>query len=622
MALVWAYGHTGVVMRRLPLSVACLPLPFLAFAFPMGQMGTKSLLDGAQIKPTSSETTAVKEGSGVKVKIAPGENGYPGVGFALGSDGWDLSKFGHVEARLVNTGPKPITLSLRVDNAGSWQDNPWNTESVTLQPGEKGAVKTIFGYQYGMKKGFKLDPAKVVNVMVFTTKADAAQSFRIESLVAGGLAGETPPIAPEDVRIKPENGVIFDPKAKIGKLAITFGNIERASTGQLTVAGNGVLARFRPQEGRWDLREASGIRLTVRNAGDSPVAPKAMVETNGGPSPWSVLAKPLKPGATGDIVVPFGHPINLGDSNTAVKVASDAVGEIVLANDGDAKLELVSIRTVDAPAKLPDWLGKRPPVPGEWTKTLDDEFDGTRLDPTVWKVTGENYYDKQTHWSKENVIVKDGMARLRYEKKAGFQNDDPKRNQTAYASGYLDTFGLWAQRYGYFEARMKLPKAPGLWPAFWMMPDRGSKEGPEQWKRQDTANGGMEFDIMEHLTRWGGHRTNIAMHYDGYGADHKMPGSDKVYVQPDKDGFITCGLLWTPGEAVYYANGVEVLRWKNPRISNVPSILMFTLPSGGWDNDALDDDRLPADFTIDYVRVWQRKDLAAPEDGKRNDPQK
>ena len=32
------------------------------------------------------------------------------------------------------------------------------------------------------------------------------------------------------------------------------------------------------------------------------------------------------------------------------------------------------------------------------------------------------------------------------------------------------------------------------------MPDRGVVGG-EQWKRQDTGKGAMEFDIMEHLTR-------------------------------------------------------------------------------------------------------------------------
>jgi hypothetical protein len=28
------------------------------------------------------------------------------------------------------------------------------------------------------------------------------------------------------------------------------------------------------------------------------------------------------------------------------------------------------------------WLGKRPPVDGDWIKTLDDEFNGTSLDPS------------------------------------------------------------------------------------------------------------------------------------------------------------------------------------------------------------------------------------------------
>ena len=126
------------------------------------------------------------------------------------------------------------------------------------------------------------------------------------------------------------------------------------------------------------------------------------------------------------------------------------------------------------------------------------------------------------------------------------------------------------QRYGYFEARVKLPTAPGLWPTFWLMPDRGAAAGP-QWKRQDTGNGGMEFDIMEHLTRWGPYRYNIALHWDGYGKEHKAVGSATNYVQADKDGFITSGLLWTPGSAVFYCNGRELWRWEDPRVSNVPS---------------------------------------------------
>ena len=42
--------------------------------------------------------------------------------------------------------------------------------------------------------------------------------------------------------------------------------------------------------------------------------------------------------------------------------------------------------------------------------------------------------------------------------------------------------------------------------------------------------------------------------------------------------------------------------------------------TGGWETESLDDSQLPGDFVIDYVRVWQRNDLATPEDGpKPND---
>jgi hypothetical protein len=39
--------------------------------------------------------------------------------------------------------------------------------------------------------------------------------------------------------------------------------------------------------------------------------------------------------------------------------------------------------------------------------------------------------------------------------------------------------------------------------------------------------------------------------------------------------------------------------------------------NGGYGNTLVDDTQLPDDFSIDYVRVWQRKDLATPEDGPK-----
>lgn len=587
----------------------------------------------SRLVPTSDQVKVVHslrlEAPGMVVTCQPGKDAYPGVNVKPIGASWDLSAFGHVEARLVNIGTKPLSVSLRVDNAGGWTDNPWNTETVTLKPGESGTVKTVFGYSYGEKPGYALMPGAVVNALLFIDKSDEVQSFRLESLVAGGSAGETPPVAPEDVRVRPKGGVLLGAVRPADlTVQITSQNAKAEMVGaglQQTMravfpGGQGEQSvSVRPATGRWDLRDYLEVHVQVHNEGQTPVTPRVRLDSNGGVSDWKIGAV-LASGKTEEIVIPFAGatPADFSQKATGSHITSDAVSAVVLSCENAPSQQVLQVEAIKAvlPAtpQAPAWLGQHPPVAGDWVKTLDDEFDGTTLNQSIWSIYGDNYWDKQTHWSKDDVLVGGGVVKLRYEKKTGFNNDDPTQKQTDYAAGYLHTYDKWTQRYGYFEARMKLPTAPGLWPAFWMMPDRGRAAGPEKWKRQDTANGGMEFDIMEHLTHWGPTRYNIAMHYDGYGKDHKTLGLDKIYVQPDKEGFITCGLLWTPGSVVYYCNGHEVLRWKDPRVSNVPSILMFTLPTGGWDNTPLVDSRLPAEFAIDYVRVWQRKDLASAPD--------
>ena len=127
----------------------------------------------------------------------------------------------------------------------------------------------------------------------------------------------------------------------------------------------------------------------------------------------------------------------------------------------------------------------------------------------------------------------------------------------------------------------------------------------------------MEIDIVENLTLWGPYRFNSALHWDGYGKEHKSLGTSCNYVAPDKEGFITIGLLWLPGKIVMYANGKEYWHWENPRICDQQSMLILQNIAGGWIKVPIDETMLPADYVIDYIRVWQRKDLATPEDGPK-----
>jgi beta-glucanase (GH16 family) len=626
-------------------------LPLIDF----GAKDAESRLDAKAQKSEGQIELQIVDGAKAKalaVTVKPGPADYPGVAVKPEGPAWDLSAFGHVEARIVNTGAKKLGLNLRVDNAGDWRANPWNTEQIYLEPGAAGTVSVIFGYAYGRKPSYALKPGAVTNILLFTTKTNEQLSFRVESLVAAGPAGEKPPVDPNTVRVKPKDGVILGAGVSVdaakqieakGTQASLVKTDDRPVLRVVFPAAKGEQwAALKPEIGRWNLCDACEVRVKVKNDGQTPVTPSIQVLSNGGPTDAVAAAAPLAPGAEAEIVVPFaaavpgqGVPVSKPgfyglQKGTGTTFTSDATAAVRVSakQEGEAVLLVQAVLADAPPAQLPEWLGKRPPVEGDWVKTFDEEFEGTEVDQTKWNIYGPNWWDKASHWSKDNLIVGGGVAKLHFEKKRGFHNDNPKPkekltlsglNESDYACGYLDTFGKWVQRYGYFEARVKLPTAPGLWPTFWMVPDRGVAAGPT-WKRSDTGNGGMELDIMEHLTRWGPYRYNIAMHWDGYGKEHTSVGSDRNYVQADKDGFITSGMLWTPGSLVYYCNGKELLRWESPRISVVPAYFIIEMTTGGWDNNSVDDAQLPVDYLIDYVRVWQRKDLASEADGLKSAP--
>ncbi len=592
---------------------------------------TLMLFDGAAdnaaalLKPDSNQVSFEHnpdaQHPGVDVTITSGDAGYPGLRL-VASQPWDLSAHGYIEARILNTGNKPMRLSLRVDNDGDWKQEPWNTESATIKPGEVGAVRTIFGYSQGYKPGFALNPKAVVRVILFAGKSKEDRSFRLLSIQAGGKPGQKPPTPPGAVRIKPEGGIMFHQGMKIDEatqIAARNGASASLSDGVIGVtfpAGKqDAAADFKPPVGRWDLRDALQVVVTVRNDGAVPLTPRARLSSQGGPTDWASTQAPLTPGESVQIIIPFkARSIWDGSPNSGDRVTSNNVSAVVIAAQSDkpGKLSVTQIVSEKPPLPpLPEWLGKRPPVEGDWSLTFSDEFDADAIDTSRWNIYTANYWDKRTHFSRNNVLIKDGKVHLRLERRRGHHNDDPQEKQTDYATGFLDTYGKWTQLYGYFEARMKLPKAPGMWPAFWLMPDRGVEAGP-QWKRASTHQGGMEVDIMEYLSGWGPHRYNIAFHWDGYEKQHKHLGTDKVYFQPDAQGYITAGVLWLPGSLTFYANGQVVGRYENPRVGSVQSYPIFTNVTGGWDNLPLDDAQLPDDFVIDYIRIWQRADLLSP----------
>jgi beta-glucanase (GH16 family) len=544
---------------------------------------------GVEYKIADSPT-----GKGLQVQCTPSDNGDPGVQINPDGPAWDLSANGEIEAHVTNLSDVPLSIVLRVDNGGDWRTNPWNGNSGRIAAGKSGVVKVYFGYSWG-NHGYALDPSKVVRVLVFTNKAKKDIAFRIDALKATGKPGAKPPGMVE--RIKPAGGVIFSAAAGAKSPATVY----KAPAGFL-----------------WDLSDATQVDFSLTNPSAQPVTVQCRVDNaNATAKRDSALTEAtIQPGATTTVTVPFasatpwdGQQVHTSGS----QLSSDHVTAVRVSTEPASSADQITVNSIRAlvgpPAVLPDWLGQRPPVPGNWTKTLDDEFDGKTLNTNLWvlpKQDEASIWDHASVNSAANAFVRDGNLMIKCEKPAHPHFDDPKLQGRKYVTSVVNTFDKWAQKYGYFEARMKLPTATmGMWPAFWMMPDRG-KDAGIWWKRQSTENGGMEFDIMEYLTRFGPYRYNIAMHWDGYGKKHKSIGTESIYFQPDKDGYVTSSLLWEPGKLTFYCNGKIVGVWQNDRIPNMPSYIMFTMPVGGWGtNGYVDETKLPAEFQIDYVRAWQ-----------------
>ena len=583
--------------------------------------GQVSVKENGQVAASTSQ-------SGIAVTIKPGDDAYPGITIKPASGAaWDLGSYGHVEVKVANTGRKAIDLNVRVDNDGDGRSVPWNAEAKRIEPGQTKSLRVYFGYSYGFHPAFPLNPRAVTELILFTGKTGDDLAFRVESVQGAGWKGEKVGVDPDRIGVRPPGGLLLDPslaiqpEAQIQTTEGTSGFVgaDGKSLQIGFVGGKEESVTFRPATGRWNLNEQLEVKVKVRNTGQTPVTPSVRLESEASSSDLATANAPLAPGTETEIIVPFAAKSPWRNGTGDFYYSNVTTGVTILSDKtAGAKALQVSSIVADLPkCVLPDWLGKKPPVEGDWVQTLDEEFAGNAIDPHRWNVHPDgNWWDKRMHFSKDEVIVQDGFLRLRLEKKTGHENDQPGGEVTDYAAGQPDTYGKWTQRYGYFEIKEKQPAANCLWPGFWMMPDRGLKADPKI--RTHVGDGGMEMDVTESQSAWGPYRFNVACHWDAYtGPDSRGLGTSANYVQADQEGFIVVGLLWTPGSMIVYGNGKEIFHWDNPRVSNVQEYLILQNEIGGWDNDPVNDSQLPADFVVKYIRVWQRKDLATPDDGPK-----
>lgn len=271
-------------------------------------------------------------------------------------------------------------------------------------------------------------------------------------------------------------------------------------------------------------------------------------------------------------------------------------------------------------------------VAQDWKPVWADEFNGSALDLSKWSYAedcgGGGNNERQCYTaSSANVSMGGGVLRLTALRQATTGLADPwsgskATRALAYSSGKLVTKGKASWRYGRVEVRARVPGGQGVWPAIWMMPEKGAYGG---WPRSG------EIDILETInlgapceTCAGGRENRIfgTIHFgeDG-GAGHRQRGGH-VVPTPSADGFHVYAVEWSSGEIVWLVDGQRYFRggsedWKpangeaRPAPFDQPFHLILNLAFGGaWPEGAnakgVDDAALPAVMEVDWVRVSQR----------------
>ncbi len=400
--------------------------------------------------PTAENITTLKteknpvlsvENSALKVAF-PNGGDYPGLDFPLAGGTANLAAFAGLQAEVTNVGQSRLNVNLRADNPGDWRQNPWNTGNAWIAPGETKTVKVVFGQSYG-NPGYALDASRVSNVKLFVERPKADAAILVKNIAPFGTAGvrevasasaPAAPAAGTDATYSPSiGGELLD----LGKNKLAGFNYNDSSAvienGKIKVTFNAGSnypnIQFPIPKGGWNLDAFGGIEVTITNPNDRRVTAFVRVDNPGHwkTEPWNTENLVIGAGETKTLTLTFGQQNGAPAFPLNPKRIS-AIQLFIVRPKADTTLVLSDLKASGSPSATaagltspadrnipvtpPAWLGQRPPVEGDWVQTLNEEFDGNKLNDNLW--TTRFPWDgpqpgQLQRYAPENVSVVDGV---------------------------------------------------------------------------------------------------------------------------------------------------------------------------------------------------------------------
>jgi len=240
-----------------------------------------------------------------------------------------------------------------------------------------------------------------------------------------------------------------------------------------------------------------------------------------------------------------------------------------------------------------------------WQLVWQDEFDtngapdeskwvydiGRGPDGDGWGNAELQSYTKNA----ENIVIEDGVLKI-----------TALQSGNTFTSARITTKGLFDQAYGRFEARIKMPYGPGIWPAFWML---GADIDVNPWPQCG------EIDIMEYR----GQEPNIihgSVHGPGYSGGSPITKSYGFENDRFDADFHLFAIEWTEDYINYFVDDVPYqsitpkdVEGKGAWVFDHPFYILLNLAVGGnYVGFPTSETVFPQTMEVDWVRVYTKSD--------------
>jgi beta-glucanase (GH16 family) len=238
-----------------------------------------------------------------------------------------------------------------------------------------------------------------------------------------------------------------------------------------------------------------------------------------------------------------------------------------------------------------------------------DEFDGsagTTFDRAKWTADtgggGFGNQEREFYTTRPENVALDGNGHLVITARIDSAGNTCWYGTCRYTSARLKTQGLFAQAYGRFEARLRVPRGQGLWPAWWML---GANIDVVDWPQ------GGEIDVMENIGREPGIVHGTA-HGPGYAGAAGIGRADTLSQGAYADDFHVFAIEWRPNDIRWYVDG-RLYHDMTPAdlptgtswVFDHPFFLLLNVAvGGGWPGDPDSTTTFPQQMVVDYVRVY------------------